>query len=58
MPDARISTLERRRAHLLGQLASIGEMRAGSLTARFRRCGTAAAAARSPATPATVPSCR
>ena len=40
MPDARISTLERRRAHLLGQLASIGEMRAGSLTARFRRCGT------------------
>ena len=40
MPDAQISALERRRADLLEQLASVGEMRAGSLTARFRRCGT------------------
>ena len=32
-------TLERRRAQVLDQLASVGEMRAGSLTARFRRCG-------------------
>ena len=40
MPDAQISALERRRAHLLDQIASVGEMRAGSLTARFRRCGT------------------
>ena len=34
-----IGTLERRRARVLGELASVGEMRAGSLTARFRRCG-------------------
>ena len=34
-----IGTLERRRARVLDQLASVGEMRAGSLTARFRRCG-------------------
>ena len=41
LPDEQIAALEQRRAHLLGQVASIGEMRAGSLTARFRRCGTA-----------------
>ncbi len=35
----KISTLERRRAQVLDQLASVGEMRAGSLTARYRRCG-------------------
>ena len=34
-----IGTLERRRARVLAELASVGEMRAGSLTARFRRCG-------------------
>ncbi len=35
----KISTLERRRAQVLDQLASVGEMRAGSLTARYRRRG-------------------
>ena len=33
--------LERRRAELCSQLASIGEMRSGSLTERCRRCGRA-----------------
>ena len=41
LPDEQIATLEQRRTHLLGQIASVGEMRAGSLTERFRRCGTA-----------------
>ena len=41
MPDSQIAALEQRRAHLLGQIAATGEMRAGSLTARYRRCGTA-----------------
>ena len=39
--DEQIAALEQRRAHLLGQIASVGQMRAGSLTVRFRRCGTA-----------------
>ena len=39
--DAQITDLERRRAELVGQLASVGQMRPGSLTLRFRRCGTA-----------------
>ena len=41
MPDAQIAALERRRDQLRSQLASVGEMRAGALTVRFRRCGTA-----------------
>ena len=41
MLDSQIAALEQRRAHLLGQIAATGEMRAGSLTARYRRCGTA-----------------
>ena len=41
MPDEQIAALERRRAHLHSQFASIGEMRSGSLTQRFRRCGKA-----------------
>ena len=41
MPDEQIAALERRQAHLRGQLALIGEMRSGSLTERCRRCGKA-----------------
>ena len=41
MPDEQIAPLERRRAELCSQLASIGEMRSGSLTERCRRCGRA-----------------
>ena len=41
LSETRIRTLERRRAQVLSELASVGEMRAGSLTARFRRCGKA-----------------
>ena len=39
MPEESIAALEQRRAHLCRQLASIGEMRSGSLMARCRRCG-------------------
>ena len=39
MPEESIAALEQRRAHLCQQLASIGEMRSGSLMARCRRCG-------------------
>ena len=39
MPDESIAALEQRRARLCQQLASIGEMRSGSLMARCRRCG-------------------
>lgn len=39
--ETQIGTLERRRAQVLSEIASVGEMRAGSLTARFRRCGKA-----------------
>ena len=39
MPEESISALEQRRAHLCRQLASIGEMRSGSLMARCRCCG-------------------
>ena len=39
MPDEQIAALERQHAHLRSQFASIGEMRAGSLTERFRPCG-------------------
>ena len=41
LSETQISTLERRRAQVLREIASVGEMRAGSLTARFRRCGKA-----------------
>ena len=41
MPDSQIAALEQRRPHLLGEIAATGEMRAGSRTARYRRCGTA-----------------
>ena len=41
LSETRIRTLERRRAQVLSEVASVGEMRAGSLTARFRRCGKA-----------------
>lgn len=41
LSETQISTLERRRAQVLSEIASVGEMRAGSLTARFRRCGKA-----------------
>ena len=40
MPDEQIAALERQHAHLRSQFASIGEMRSGSLTERFRPCGT------------------
>ena len=39
LPDAQLAALERRRADLRSQFASIGEMRSGTLTERFRRCG-------------------
>ena len=39
MPDEQIAALERQHAHLRSQFASIGEMRSGSLTERFRPCG-------------------
>ena len=39
MLEEQIAALERRLALLRTQLASIGEMRSGSLTERFRRCG-------------------
>ena len=39
MPEESIAALEQRRAHLCRQLASIGEMRSGSLMARCRRYG-------------------
>ena len=39
MPAEQIAALERRRAQLRSQLVSVGEMRSGSLTERFRRCG-------------------
>ena len=48
LSETRIRTLERRRARVLSELASVGEMRAGSLTARFRRCGKASPARRRP----------
>ncbi len=38
MPDT-ITTWEKRRAALCAQLAAVGEMRPGSLVARYRRCG-------------------
>ena len=41
MPDEQIAALERQHAHLRSQFASIGEMRSGSLTERFRPCGKA-----------------
>ena len=41
LSETQIGTLERRRAQVLSEIASVGEMRAGSLTARFRRCGKA-----------------
>ena len=41
MPDAQIVALEQRRADPLGEIAAVGQMPAGSLTARYRRCGTA-----------------
>lgn len=40
MPEVEIDVLERRRAELLSQMASVGPMRPGSLGWRFRRCGT------------------
>ena len=40
MPEAEIDVLERRRAELLSQMASVGPMRPGSLAWRSRRCGT------------------
>ena len=49
--DAQITDLERRRAELLGQLASAGQMRPGSLTLRFRRCGTAGCHCAKPGAP-------
>ena len=39
MPEESITTLEERRARLCRELATIGGMRSGSLTARCRRCG-------------------
>ena len=39
MTPESIATLERRQAALRSQFAAIGEMRSGSLTERFRRCG-------------------
>ena len=39
LPDEQLAALERRRADLRSQFASIGEMRSGTLTKRFRRCG-------------------
>ena len=41
MPDEQTAALERQHAHLRSQFASIGEMRSGSLTERFRPCGKA-----------------
>ena len=41
MPDEQIAALERQHAHLRSQFTSIGEMRSGSLTERFRPCGKA-----------------
>ncbi len=39
MPEESITTLEERRARLCRELATIGEMRSGSLMARCRRYG-------------------
>ena len=39
MPEASITSLEDRRDRLCQELATIGEMRSGSLAARCRRCG-------------------
>ena len=41
MPDEQIAALERQHAHLRSEFASLGEMRSGSLTERFRPCGKA-----------------
>ena len=51
MPDEQIVALERQRAHLRTQLASIGEMRFGSLTERFRPCGKAGCHCAKPGVP-------
>ena len=56
--DAQITDLEQRRAELLGQLASVGQMRPGSLTLRSDAVVQQVVIARSPATPDTGRSCR
>jgi hypothetical protein len=39
MPASDLDTLLQQRDQLKSQLASIGDMRPGSLVARFRKCG-------------------
>jgi hypothetical protein len=39
MPTSDLDALQRKREQLKSQLSQIGEMRPGSLVARFRRCG-------------------
>ena len=51
MPDEQIAALERQHAHLRSQFASIGEMRSGSLTERFRPCGKAGCHCAKPSDP-------
>ena len=55
MPDEQIAALQRRRDQLRSQLASVGEMRAGALTVRFRRCGTAGRHCAKPSDPGQGP---
>ena len=51
MPDEQIAALERQHAHLRSQFTSIGEMRSGSLTERFRPCGKAGCHCAKPSDP-------
>ena len=55
MPDEQIAALERQHAHLRSQFASIGEMRSGSLTERFRPCGKPRCHCAKPGDPGDVP---
>ena len=39
MPEPTLDSLVARRRHLLAEIAAIGDLRPGSLKARFRKCG-------------------
>ena len=39
MPEPTLDSLVARRGHLLDEIAAIGDLRPGSLKARFRKCG-------------------
>lgn len=39
MPEPTLDSLVARRQHLLDEIAGIGDLRPGSLKARFRKCG-------------------